>query len=206
MRNWREFEALLEKVLTGEVVPDRAWEAYQDRVAILVTDLSGFTRLTRSLGSPKTLALLMEMRRVAVPVLKSQGGIPVKYQADDLFAAFKDPAAAVRAAVELRKTFTAPRHFLPTNVKLCMGIGFGDVLWWGEEDLYGEEVNLASKLGEDVASPNEILLTAAAAAESLRLDASLPLVTAGTLTVGGVRYEYYRLVGEAREASPIEPG
>ena len=197
MRNWRQFEALLEKVLEGEAVPERAWEPYRDRAAILITDLSGFTRLTRELGAPRTLAILLGMRRKAVPILQAHGGIPVKYQADDLFSAFADPAAALQAALELRRAFRAPDPSFPAEVKLCMGIGFGDVIWWGEEDLYGEEVNLASKLGEDTAGPDEILLTAAAARECLKQDDSLLLVPAGFLTIGEARYEYFRHAGES---------
>jgi class 3 adenylate cyclase len=32
----------------------------------------------------------------------------------------------------------------------------------GEENIYGDEMNVASKLGEDVAEPNEILVTESA--------------------------------------------
>jgi len=196
MRNWRELEGLLEKLLGGEAVAEEAWKPYRDKMGILITDLSGFTRLTRQLGTPATMALLLGMRTMAVPILKSHGGIPIKYQADDLFAAFKDPTAALGAALELRRAFRAPATKLPAEVVLCMGIGYGDVLWWGEEDLYGEEVNLASKLGEDTAGPGEILLTVSAARACIELDRSLPIVPAGAMTIGGTRYEYFRFTGE----------
>ena len=52
-----------------------------------------------------------------------------------------------------------------TDEQLCFsyGIGYGDMLDL-EEDLFGLEVNLASKLGEDLAKPGEALLTPTAAA------------------------------------------
>jgi class 3 adenylate cyclase len=43
------------------------------------------------------------------------------------------------------------------------GIGTGEVLDLGR-DVFGLEVNLASKLGEDVSRPGEVLLTEAAVA------------------------------------------
>jgi class 3 adenylate cyclase len=43
------------------------------------------------------------------------------------------------------------------------GIGYGEVLDL-EDDVFGLEVNLASKLGEDLARPGQVLLTPAAAA------------------------------------------
>lgn len=56
-------------------------------------------------------------------------------------------------------------HPLPPNQRLrfSYGIGYGEVLNL-EHDLFGLEVNLASKLGEDLAEPGDVLLTPAAAA------------------------------------------
>lgn len=195
MRDWAAFRSYLERTLRGERVPDEAWEPFRDRVSILITDLSGFTRLTRELGNSGMVALLHGMRRIALPILEAHGGVPVKYQADDLFAAFRSPDAALRSAVDLQRALADPRPPLPARVELCMGIGFGDVLWWGEDDLYGEEVNLASKLGEDTAKPGDILLTRAAAAECERQLPGIGLHPAGAIHVGGVAYPYLRYGG-----------
>src|SRR5436190_1650277 len=56
------------------------------------------------------------------------------------------------------------------QVLLCLGIGFGRVLRLGDTDVYGQEVNAASKLGEDTARPDEILVTAAARRSAGELD------------------------------------
>ena len=47
--------------------------------------------------------------------------------------------------------------------RFSYGIGYGDVIEL-EGDVFGLEVNMASKLGEDLAKPGEALLTPAAAA------------------------------------------
>jgi len=44
-------------------------------------------------------------------------------------------------------------------VLLCVGMGYGDMLLVGDEDVFGAEVNAASKLGEDTAKAGEILVT-----------------------------------------------
>jgi hypothetical protein len=44
-------------------------------------------------------------------------------------------------------------------VLLCIGLGYGDVLRIGDSDVFGAEVNAASKLGEDHARPYEIMVT-----------------------------------------------
>ena len=43
-----------------------------------------------------------------------------------------------------------------------MGIGYGPTLVIAGKDLFGHEMNMACKLGEDIAGQGEILLTAAA--------------------------------------------
>lgn len=45
------------------------------------------------------------------------------------------------------------------QILLCVGLGFGRVLRIGDSDVFGAEVNAASKLGEDRAGPWEILVT-----------------------------------------------
>ena len=47
------------------------------------------------------------------------------------------------------------------RVLLCVGVGFGRVLRIGTTDVFGQEVNAASKLGEDTAKSGEILVTRA---------------------------------------------
>ena len=45
------------------------------------------------------------------------------------------------------------------QILLCLGIGYGRILRIGDEEIFGAEVNAASKLGEDIAGPGEILIT-----------------------------------------------
>ena len=47
------------------------------------------------------------------------------------------------------------------KILLCVGIGFGKMLRIGDSDVFGAEVNAASKLGEDTAEAWEILVTGA---------------------------------------------
>ena len=70
------------------------------------------------------------------------------------------------------------------------GIGFGNILNIGDEDLFGNEVNLASKLGEDVAERGEILLTAAARAQLHEAD--IP-IREETVSISGLDVTYYKI-------------
>ena len=92
------------------------------------------------------------------------GGRVIKQEADDIFAIFSEPAQALEAALDILRAFTAINNVLPPERHLhgSIGIGFGDTLVIGDEDLFGSEMNVACKLGEDIAETDEILLTDAA--------------------------------------------
>jgi class 3 adenylate cyclase len=104
------------------------------------------------------------MHSIATPVIESHGGEIIKYEADNVFAVFPDVEQAVDAAVELDRGLELVDTMLPDECDMHgeFGIGYGEVLVVENEDLYGSEVNLASKLGEDLAERGEILLTESA--------------------------------------------
>ena len=136
-------------------------ERFTRRLAILVLDSSGFTRSTRQGGIVPFLALLERLHRLSAPVVENHGGQVLKAEADNIFAVFPDVPAAVAGAQEILSTLRTVNDALPGNeeIYVSMGIGFGDVLMVGTEDLFGDEMNLACKLGEDLADHDQILLT-----------------------------------------------
>ncbi len=73
---------------------------------------------------------------------------------------------------------------------VSVGIGYGPVLLIGDEDMMGNEVNLACKLGEDVAEYGEILLTEAAAREL----AGAETLDARLVSVSGLELRHHALV------------
>ena len=76
---------------------------------------------------------------------------------------FRNPDKAVQAAVAMQRQLL---HYNTDKtdeekVLLCVGLGYGPVLRIGDIDVFGHEVNSASKLGEDTAKAYEILVTPA---------------------------------------------
>ncbi len=136
-------------------------QTFDQDCAILVLDLSGFSRLTIRHGIIHFLAMVHRMTAIAEPVVTHHQGRLIKQEADNLFAVFPQVNAAVDAAVDILKGFAAVNTGLPNDKDLhaSIGIGYGTTLLIGDSDLYGSEMNLASKLGEDIARQNEILLT-----------------------------------------------
>jgi len=136
------------------------------RRAVLVLDMSGFSRTTQAHGVVSFLVMIHQMRLLAEPAIAAAGGILVKAEADNLYCLFDDVGAAVEASREIIHRLSTVNVVLPAGRRLytSIGIGFGDILEVGGEDLFGDEVNLACKLGEDVAQGGVVLLTEAARA------------------------------------------
>jgi adenylate cyclase len=153
--------------------PERLTEidrAIRDRftrtLAVLVLDMSGFSRLTHRYGIVHFLAMIQRMHDLVLPVVEAPryGGRLLKLEADNVYAVFPDAPLALDAAMEVQRRLAAANVVLPADwdLHVCIGIGYGDVLAVGEHDVFGHEMNVASKLGEDVGCGGEILLTEAA--------------------------------------------
>lgn len=145
-------------------IDQRIWDLFGQEWAILFTDLSGFSRHVAAFGIIHFLQVIFEQKRLLLPIVARHDGILVKVEADSFLILVRRASEAVRCAVEMQQAcFKFNKGRQPEEqVLLCVGIGFGRVLRIGDADVYGPEVNLASKLGEDTAKANEILLTEAA--------------------------------------------
>ncbi|MCA9718636.1 MAG: adenylate/guanylate cyclase domain-containing protein [Myxococcales bacterium] len=150
---------------------DSIWSARGVDASILVTDLSGFTRLTRRHGIIHFLAVFRRCQNICLPLITGHGGFTLKQDADDLIALFPDPSSAVAAALGMIKA----AHELNTTldeddrVGLCIGVEHGRMLRL-DDDAFGDPVNVAFKLGEDIAEAGEVLIGASAFARVEELD------------------------------------
>ena len=190
----------------ADEIDRRLAAAFERRAAVLVLDMCGFSRLTARRGIVFYLSMIVQMEDAARPAVANNGGIVVKQEADNLFALFHTPAEALEAALDIFLAFRAVNSVMPDDrdIRGSIGIGYGDLLVVGDdpdagrvEDVFGHEMNLASRLGEDLASGAEILLTPAAFA-------ALP---PGEYATEAVRYDHrgeevacHRFVGRGDSA------
>lgn len=145
-------------------VDRRIWDLFGEKWTVMFTDLAGFSRQVEKFGILHFLQIIHEHKQWLSPVISRHDGILIKVEADSFIVIFRRTASAIRCAVEMQAVLAeVNRTRQPeTEVLLCVGIGHGDVLRIGDTDIYGREVNAASKLGEDTARAGEILLTSAA--------------------------------------------
>jgi adenylate cyclase len=130
-------------------------------VAILIMDSCGFSRTVHAHGIIHFLSLLERLWRLVRPLIAEHGGRPLREDADDLFAVFPDAQSALACAKAINEYVEIANGPLPASseIYVAQGIGYGSVLLVGDDDAWGDEMNLACKLGEDIAQEGEILLT-----------------------------------------------
>lgn len=147
--------ALLDSGLSKYKLADQL-EPYVLTIAVLICDMPGMTKLFEEEGLATALLTIRRFHMRARDLIEAYGGRVVKFVADDVFAAFPDAESAVKAGTEIARGSGA-----------SVGIGYGPVLLV-DGDLWGAEVNAASRLGEDVAQHGEVLLTDLAARDLSR--------------------------------------
>ncbi|MGE5643985.1 MAG: adenylate/guanylate cyclase domain-containing protein [Byssovorax cruenta] len=142
-------------------IEESLWEEYGAEYAVFVLDMSGFSLLTRKYGIVHYLSMVRRMQLTTAPIVKSYNGSMIKYEADNCFAVFPDSLSAVHAAIAMQHAFTASNMLTPDDfdIHIACGIDYGKLLIVGHEDCFGDPVNRASKMGEDLAAAGEVLLT-----------------------------------------------
>lgn len=142
----------------------RIWDLFGEDWAVMFTDLSGFSRQVAQFGILHFLQIIHEQKALLLPIVEAHDGILIKIEADSFLILFRRAASALACGIAMQRACRQlNRDRVPEEqVLLCLGIGYGRVLKIGDVDVYGAEVNAASKLGEDTAKANEILITEAA--------------------------------------------
>jgi adenylate cyclase len=160
-RLWDLVEARTRPGADTARIDQRIWDLFGEEWAVMFTDLSGFSRKTAEFGIIHFLQVILEKKRLLLPIIGDHDGILIKVEADSFLIIFKRAAAALECAIAMQHACQRlnQRRKPEEQVLLCVGIGFGRILRIGDSDVYGQEVNAASKLGEDTARADEILVT-----------------------------------------------
>ena len=163
----KKFQDLLLKFSQAEElnvrngIEDEIWQEFGEEHAVFVLDMSGFSLLTRKYGIVHYLSMVKRMQLTTEPIIESFGGSVIKYEADNCFALFPTPRSAINAAVAMQHAFHTSNMLTSDDLDIYIscGIDYGRILVVDNKDCFGDAVNRASKLGEDVASAGEVLVT-----------------------------------------------
>ncbi len=141
---------------------DAAVHARFGRVhAVMYTDLVGFSRVVEAFGILHFLQLIQESEELFLPLIQRHGGRCIKHEGDSLLVVFDGPHQALAAAHAMVNVTAAlnPGRAPEDRIEVCIGLGYGTVLRIDDNEVWGAEVNAASKLGEDLAKGGEVLAT-----------------------------------------------
>jgi adenylate cyclase len=146
-----------------KLIDERIWDLFGEDWCVMFTDLSGFSRGTARFGIVHFLQTIYESERILIPIIENHDGILLKVEGDSFLVIFRNAKKALQCAVNMQKTLREYNTDRTDEEKvlLCVGLGYGTMLRIGDSDVFGAEVNAASKLGEDTAKAGEILITGA---------------------------------------------
>ena len=167
------------------------WQAYGQACTVCVVDMSGFSRITQRHGIVHYLSMITRMQLTAAPVIQSHGGCVIKFEADNCYATFPEPLEAIRACFSMCIAFDAVNLLTEDDrdVRIACGIDYGEILMPHTGDFFGDCINRASKLGEDLAEAGDILV-GSAAMERVPENTGI-LAAPATFRVAGMKIEAY---------------
>jgi adenylate cyclase len=122
-------------------------------LTIAFVDLNGFTTRSGEVSPEELLRLVMSFESTAIDVVSGHGGRLIKLIGDEVMFSTVEPTVACHIAAEI----IDGAHTWATSAR--GGIAHGQVLASGG-DVYGEVVNLASRIA-DIAVPGELLVNEA---------------------------------------------
>ena len=144
-----------------ERIDKRIWDLFGETWCVMFTDLAGFSRQVDAYGITHFLQTIYASERELVPLIDENDGILLKTEGDSMLVIFRNPQKALTCALAMQRHLKVHNDSTPAedDILLCMGLGYGRVLKIGDADVFGAQVNAASKLGEDTADAWEILVT-----------------------------------------------
>lgn len=141
------------------------WNTFGVERAVMTLDMSQFSLSVRRSGILHYLGMIRRMHVLTGPIVRAHQGEVIKYVADNMLAVFSEPGDAVAAAIDINRGLKAAPVPAGTDpISVSIGIDFGRFIMVAGQDCYGDAVNISYKLGEDLARPGEILISAAAQA------------------------------------------
>jgi adenylate cyclase len=160
-------DELLDRPAGREEIERRLELEFAQTKAVVVVDLCGFSRTTKAHGVVTFLLMIHQMRTLARPVITAHDGVLVEAKADNLLCLFDSVGQALAASRAILQQLNTANLLLPEEFELyaSIGIGHGRLLVLRHDLVAGHELNLASKLGEDIADRGQIYLTEAALAD-----------------------------------------
>ena len=187
-----------------ELARQHIWERFGAEGAVFISDMASFSSTSRKIGVCHFLKLIHRARQIIAPLIARNNGLLLKCDADNCYAFFESTDDAIRASFDINEAlFRHNDEFgLAEQIYLSVGIDHGRVLLIGDKEFFGDPVNTASKLGEDLAVKAETLVTRRALTQSaLKIPETAERMVA---RISGIEIKYVRLPMTEIERDELE--
>lgn len=160
-------------------------------MTVVCCDSSGFSKKTHEHGIIEFMDNMTKCHDGLKLVVEQHGGTVLSDKADNLMLLFPEPQKAVACAVEMHRWLRKRNKDLPDQKKynMCIGVHHGALLRFAD-DAYGAAVNVAFKLGEDVAGKDELLVTGEVNAVVCGM---FDTEYSKNVTIGAVEFDVYKV-------------
>jgi len=125
--------------------------------AVLFADVSGSTRLYDTVGDNLAMTAISQCLEIFRDRTEATGGRVIKTIGDEVMSAFSTADDAARTALQIQLRVDALEPVSGNKLGVRIGFHFGPAVERGD-DLFGDTVNLASRLA-DVATRGQIILS-----------------------------------------------
>ena len=151
-----------------ETARAKIWEQFGTEGAVFISDMASFSSTSRKIGVCHFLKMIHRARKIIAPVIADNNGTLLKCDADNTYAYFENTSDAIQASFDVNAALfdSNDKHTIAEQIYLSVGIDFGRVLLVSDIEFFGDPVNTASKLGEDLAIKSETLITERAIAKT----------------------------------------
>ncbi len=154
-------------------------------LAILLTDISGYTAFSSGAERGDIEAAVRQQQRIIAPVIEHFKGRLVKWIGDAALTVFGSATDAILCGRKLQAAFVEHGERGPAaiNPRLKIVVHAGDVMLDTDGDVYGDAVNFAARM-EKVAEPEEVYFS-----EAVRLvisGAEIPYELVGEFEFKGI--------------------
>ena len=127
------------------------------KCSIMFADVAGSTRLYEEEGDDKARSMIAHTIKTMAKATLDSGGRVIKTIGDEIMCIFVDANSAVRAAYSIQETVSKDQTF-GTVLSIRIGAHFGSAIIESDGDIFGDAVNIASRMA-GIAKAEQIIIT-----------------------------------------------
>ena len=118
----------------------------QAQAAVLFADVSGSTKLYETAGDQVAKAAIDQCIRIMTECTNTAKGRVIKTIGDEIMATFPSSDAAADAAIEMQSQISELKPVGNSKIGIRIGFNWGPVVAQADGDIFGDAVNVASRL------------------------------------------------------------